>query len=404
MAEQRDERMAELTQKLEQGVKDVFSSDRYRDYLNTMSKFHRYSFRNSILIHLQKPDATYVAGFNAWKTMERSVSKGEKGIQILAPAPYKKTVMVTQDERGNPLPEPEEKEVTVTAFRPAYVFDVSQTQGKELPRLVTQLAGQVVDYDKLLHGLWEAAPCPVAFEDIKSNANGYYQPEENRIAIKMGMSQEQTIKTTIHEIAHAKFEHGIETDRQMAEVQAESVAYVVCQHFGIDSSQYSFGYVASWSQGKDSSILKDCLASIQTVAKDIIGDVEISTGRDRTMEREVSQGILKHQSHDKLYTLNDLSVGMKISDPSIIGYFTNTGNYNEDELTTAMREIDKGILTIEKITTGKDVDIQVAVGEISVNQFLDRLNKGDIMVLQASSEKEKQTTQEREVAAMSPEE
>ncbi|MEG0541169.1 MAG: ArdC family protein, partial [Angelakisella sp.] len=162
MAEQRDERMAELTQKLEQGVKDVFSSDKYRDYLNTMSKFHRYSFRNSILIHLQKPDATYVAGFNAWKTMERSVSKGEKGIQILAPAPYKKTVMVTQDERGNPLPEPEEKEVTVTAFRPAYVFDVSQTQGKELPRLVTQLAGQVVDYDKLLHGLWEAAPCPVA--------------------------------------------------------------------------------------------------------------------------------------------------------------------------------------------------------------------------------------------------
>ncbi|MEG2088059.1 MAG: ArdC family protein [Angelakisella sp.] len=163
--------LQELTQKLEAGVQELFAGEKYQNYLNAMAKFHQYSFRNSILIFLQNPDATRVAGFNAWKALGRSVNKGEHGLQILAPAPYKKTLEVTRDERGTLLPEPQKKEITVAAFCPAYVFDISQTTGKELPTLATQLTGAVKKYDMLFHSLLAASPCPIAVEPIENGAD-----------------------------------------------------------------------------------------------------------------------------------------------------------------------------------------------------------------------------------------
>lgn len=290
-----DDKMKALTDMLETGTKAVFESERYKEYLGVMAKFHRYSSRNSMLILLQKPEASYVAGFGAWKSMERSVNKGEKGIQILAPAPYQKTVEVTCDEGGKLLPEPQTKEVTVTAFRPAYVFDVLQTQGKELPRLVTQLMGTVPEHDELMSALFQASPCPVAFEAMEGNTNGYYNFVEQRIAIREGLSEEQTIKTLVHEISHAKLGHGDKPnmDRQTGEVQAESVAYVVCQHLGIDSSQYSFGYIAGWSKDKELPQLHSSLEVIQKTAQDIIAGVD---GQLLELQREKERGMAQKQA------------------------------------------------------------------------------------------------------------
>lgn len=293
------DKLKALTDRLEAGVKELFASNRYRDYLKTMASFHQYSARNSLLIFLQKPEATRVAGFEKWKSMERSVNKGEKGLQILAPYSYKKTVEVTRDEDGTLLPSPRKKEVTLTAFKPAYVFDISQTNGRELPQITHRLTGTVGEYEQLLEALRQSAPCPVTFEPMGGSTNGYYAPEENRIAIREGLDQEQTIKTLIHEMAHAKLGHGqsLDLDRQTGEVQAESVAYVVCQHLGIDSSRYSFGYVAGWSRDKELSQLQQSLGVIQKAAADIISSVEgyeerlrpIKQGREQAQKMEVSE-------------------------------------------------------------------------------------------------------------------
>lgn len=275
-----------LTDQLKEGVQEVFSSGKYTEYLSTLSRFHRYSFRNSMLIYLQNPDATRVAGFNAWKTLERSVNKGAKGLQILAPSPYKVTVEATHDENGNPLPEPVKKEVQRMAFKVTYVFDISQTSGKELPELAHRLTGQVGEYDRLLAALQKVSPYPIAFEPIaRASVNGYCDYKAQRIVIREGISQEQALKTAVHEIAHALLHSsktGPERDRQAFEVQAESVAYVVCQHFGIDSSQYSFGYVAGWSGSVELEVLEQSLTVIQNGALQIIDSTEFELiARDR---------------------------------------------------------------------------------------------------------------------------
>lgn len=271
-----NEKLKALTDMLETGTKAVFESERYKEYLGVMAKFHRYSSRNSLLILLQKPEASHVASFGAWQSMSRSVNKGEKGIQIIAPIPYKRTVEVTRGADGELLPEPQKREIEVKAYRSAYVFDVSQTQGKELPRLVSQLMGTVSEHDELMFALFQASPCPVAFEAMEGNKNGYYNFAEQRIAIREGLSEEQTIKTLVHEIAHARLGHGDNPniDRQTEEVQAESIAYVVCQHLGIDSSQYSFGYIAGWSKDKELPQLQSSLEVIQKSAQDIIAGVD----------------------------------------------------------------------------------------------------------------------------------
>lgn len=265
----------EITDRLEKGVDEVFASDNYRAYLGTMSKFYNYSFGNCLLIAMQKPDASFVAGFQAWKTkFKRTVKKGEKGIQILAPCVKKRTVEVTLSDGST-----EEQERVQTFFRAAYVWDISQTEGEALPQLANKLTESVDGYDGLVEKLIKAAPVPVTFEDIPGSANGYFKPDEKRIAIQEGMSQAQTVKTLIHEIAHSIL-HNKETgtqkgaDRRTAEVQAESVAYVVSNSLGVDSSGYSFGYIAGWSSGKEHDELKQSLQVIHDTAAEILRGLE----------------------------------------------------------------------------------------------------------------------------------
>ena len=350
MAESKSaQQVREITEKLEQGIKELFESERFKEYLRTMSKFYHYSFSNTLLIAMQKPEATYVAGYTSWqRNFDRQVMKGEKGIKILAPAPYKakeerekidpSTQKPVLDADGKPVTE------TVEVMRPAFkvvsVFDISQTDGKELPDIIVdELSGSVENYAAFFEALKQESPAPIAFEDIPGGAKGYFSPVENRIAIQEGMSEIQTIKTAIHEIAHAKlhsidrpepehawkivmisdggtkrdflsgfaseteaneaaeregwrfidenrFEWRLEVeedtsavqemrkDRHTKEVEAESVAYTVCQRYGIETSDYSFGYIAGWSSDKETKELKGSLETIRKTAAEMIDSID----------------------------------------------------------------------------------------------------------------------------------
>ncbi len=305
------QKVQEITEKLEQGIKELFESEKYKTYLNTMSKFHNYSFNNTMLIAMQKPDATLVAGFKAWqKNFDRHVKKGEKGIRILAPAPYKikeeqekldpVTGEIMLDKNGMPVTE--EVEIKIPAFRVVPVFDVSQTDGKELPDIgVNELSGSVEDYEDFMQALMEVSPVPITYEDIDGDAKGYFHTTDHRIAIQEGMSQSQTVKTAIHEVAHAKLhdrernqdiDKVLEKDRNTKEVEAESVAYTVCQHFGIDTSDYSFGYIAGWSSDRDMKELKSSLDTIRKTASELITGIEdrlAELQKDRAVEQEQKQ-------------------------------------------------------------------------------------------------------------------
>ena len=314
----KQEKMKALTDKLEQGVKDVYESDRYKNYLAVMSKFYFYSFRNSLLIMLQKPEATHVAGFNAWKTtFKRSVNKGEKGLQILAPAPYRVKVEmekidpITQkpvlDNAGKPVTQ--EVEITKPSFRAVYVFDVSQTSGEPLPQLITELTGSVAQYTAFFESLKSVSPFPIQFEELQSGAKGYCSPVNQKIAIKTGMSELQNIKTAIHEITHADLHAGLRNlslnerkDRRTKEVEAESVAFVVCKHYGIDTSDYSFAYVASWSSDKELNVLKSSLDTIQKQAGELIDRIDT-----RFKELLIDQPILS--TPDDPFTVAENSKG-----------------------------------------------------------------------------------------------
>ncbi len=294
MADNRTEqqRVKEITDKLEEGLKELFESEKYKSYLNTMSKFHNYSFNNTLLIAMQKPEATLVAGYKAWqKNFDRHVNKGEKAIRILAPAPYKikeerdKLDPVTGellfDENG--MPQKEKVEITIPAFRPVSVFDVSQTDGKPIPELETaELLQTVEGYEDFVKALMEVAPVPIGFEDIPGESKGYFHTEEKRIAVQENMSESQTLKTMVHEVAHSML-HNKELnkdmdapvkDRNTKEVEAESIAYTVCKHFGIDTSDYSFGYIAGWSSGKEMTELKASLDTIRRTASELITGIE----------------------------------------------------------------------------------------------------------------------------------
>ena len=305
------QKVQEITEKLEQGIKEFFESEKYKTYLNTMSKFHNYSFNNTMLIAMQKPDATLVAGFKAWqKDFDRHVKKGEKGIRILAPAPYKikeeqekldpVTGEIMLDKNGMPVTE--EVEIKIPAFRVVPVFDVSQTDGKELPDIgVNELSGSVEDYEDFMQALTEVSPVPITYEDIEGEAKGYFHTTDHRIAIQEGMSQSQTVKTAIHEVAHAKLHDRernqdidavLDKDRNTKEVEAESVAYTVCQHFGIDTSDYSFGYIAGWSSDRDMKELKSSLDTIRKTASELITGIEdrlTELQKDRVVEQEQKQ-------------------------------------------------------------------------------------------------------------------
>lgn len=307
------QKVQEITDKLEEGLKELFESEKYKTYLSTMSKFHNYSFNNTLLIAMQKPEATLVAGYKAWqKNFERHVNKGEKAIRILAPAPYKikeerdKLDPVTGemmfDENG--MPQKEQVEVTISAFRAVSVFDVSQTDGKPIPELEAQeLLSTVEGYEDFVQALMNVAPVPIGFEDIPGDSKGYFHTEEKRIAVQENMSESQTLKTMVHEVAHSML-HNKEInrddlmevpakDRNTKEVEAESVAYTVCQHFGIDTSDYSFGYIAGWSSGKDMKELKSSLDTIRKTASELITGIE-----GALQELQLNRAIEKEQSKE----------------------------------------------------------------------------------------------------------
>ena len=292
------ERIKEITESIETGIRNLFESDRFQRYLQTMSRFHKYSVNNTMLIYMQKPDATYVAGFNAWRDkFERHVKRGEKGIQILAPTPImkkvKQTVLdpVTQapvlDGDGEPITE--EKSVKIPMFKPVSVFDVSQTEGKPLPQLAQTLTGDVAHYEAFVEALRRSSPVPIEFESMAATMDGIYSAENQRIAIRSGMSQVQTVAAMVHEIGHSKLhdydrlqaaardEGGklpVIKDRRTEEVEAESIAYTVCQYFGIETAENSFGYIAAWSKEKELKELKASLDTIRQTSSALISDID----------------------------------------------------------------------------------------------------------------------------------
>ena len=308
--EEQEEQIKALTDQLEKGIKEVFTSEKYKAYLSTMEKFHSYSFNNSILIYVQKPNATMVAGFKTWQSLERQVKKGERGIRIFAPRPYKVirdveavdpgTGEVLLDPNGKPIMEKEER--SYVRFIPVKVFDVSQTEGKALPTLTEELQGEAQNYEALMAAIKEAAQVPIRFDTWADSKKGYYNLTNQEIVIKSGMSERQTVKTAIHETAHSILHTDKEhlKDSATMEVEAESVAFVVCQHFGLDTSDYSFGYLAGWSSGKELPELKASLQTIQKTSDGLIGKLEhlmkkyinnLAISQSLTVEAEQLSGI-----------------------------------------------------------------------------------------------------------------
>ena len=291
------ERLKEITDSIEHGIRELFQSDTYCRYLRTMSRFHHYSLNNTMLIYMQNPDATLVAGFNKWRDQfARSVRQGEKGIKIIAPTPVKRkiekkkldpdTKMPLMDTDGKVIIE--EVEVKIPMYKVVSVFDVSQTEGSPLPTLVHSLTGSVGQYEFFLEALKRSSPVPIAFENMNPSTDGYFSEKDQRIAIRSGMGEAQTVCAAIHEITHAKLHNYVcpnaqdaETantpkpkDRRTEEVEAESVSYAVCQYYGIETAENSFGYIASWSKGKELNELRASLETINETASCLISDID----------------------------------------------------------------------------------------------------------------------------------
>ena len=319
MADKRADQLKEITERLEQGVKDIFTSEMYTKYLLTMSKFHNYSFNNTLLIAMQRPDATLVAGYNAWKNkFNRYVKKGEKGIQIIAPAPVKEreerekidkdTGLTVLNESGEP--EIEVVERVIPRFRVTTVFDYAQTDGEPLPTLeVNELTARVKDYTLLKEAIEQVSPVPIRFGEIEGNAKGYYSHVDKEICVRADMGESQTIKTMIHEVAHAMLhdsdqmkQRGEEKDQLTKETEAESIAFTVCSALGIDTSDYSFPYVASWASGKELKELKDSMDRIRLTAADFLEKLETAVA-ERSVERmtamEYAEKLIADKERDK---------------------------------------------------------------------------------------------------------
>ena len=319
MADKRADQLKEITERLEQGVKDIFTSEMYTKYLLTMSKFHNYSFNNTLLIAMQRPDATLVAGYNAWKNkFNRYVKKGEKGIQIIAPAPVKEreerekidkdTGLTVLNENGEP--EIEVVERVIPRFRVTTVFDYAQTDGEPLPTLeVNELTARVKDYTLLKEAIEQVSPVPIRFGEIEGNAKGYYSHVDKEICVRADMGESQTIKTMIHEVAHAMLhdsdqmkQRGEEKDQLTKETEAESIAFTVCSALGIDTSDYSFPYVASWASGKELKELKDSMDTIRLTAANFLEKLETAVA-ERSVERmtamEYAEKLIADKEQDK---------------------------------------------------------------------------------------------------------
>ena len=352
------ERMKEITDRLETGTQELFESERYKAYLTTMSKFHSYSFNNTLLIAMQ--GGQLVAGYNKWRDdFHRNVKKGEKAIKILAPAPFKAKKEVQKlDAQGRPVmgkdgkPVTEVQEIQVPAFKIVSVFDVSQTEGEPLPSIgVEELTGSVERYGEFFKALEQTSPVPIGFEDIPGGSHGYYHLTEKRIAIQEGMSELQTLKTAIHEIAHSKL-HAIDPeapaieqadrpDSRTREVQAESVAYAVCQHYGLDTSDYSFGYVAGWSSGKDLKELKASLETIRATAHELI----------TTIDGHLAQLQKERQAQQEQPQAAPLEQAAEQPDPDSV--FSKLSPEQQQEMTDSVKAMLQALIDADLKSTGE---------------------------------------------------
>ena len=344
------DRMREIVDSIENGIKELFESDKYRQYLSTMSRFHRYSVNNTMLIYMQRPDATHVAGFNKWRDQfGRNVLKGEKGIRIIAPTPYKKKVeeIKTDPETNAPVLDAdgkaiiEEKEIRIPMFKVVSVFDVSQTAGKPLPQLAADLSGNVQQYEVFMEALRRASPVPIEIKPVARDTDGFFSIKAQSITIRAGMSEVQTVCAAVHEIAHAKlhdYEHMTELaddgetilvpgekSRNTEEVEAESISYAVCQYYGIETGENSFGYIATWSKGKELKELRASLETINKTASELITDIDrhfAEICKERGIDREnlaaAEQPSVEAPEAEKLYMVdNDKYIHVQRSDTGI---------------------------------------------------------------------------------------
>lgn len=377
-------RMREIVDSIENGIKELFESDKYRKYLATMSRFHRYSVNNTMLIYMQRPDATHVAGFNKWRDQfGRNVLKGEKGIRIIAPTPYKKKIeeIKTDPETNAPILDAdgkaiiEEKEIRIPMFKVVSVFDVSQTAGKPLPQLAADLSGNVQQYEVFMEALRRASPVPIEIKPIAHDTDGFFSIKEQSITIRAGMSEVQTVCAAVHEIAHAKlhdYEHMTELaddgetilvpgekSRNTEEVEAESISYAVCQYYGIETGENSFGYIATWSKGKELKELRASLETINKTASELITDIDrhfAEICKERGIDREdlaaAEQPSVEAQEAEKLYMVdNDKYIHVQRSDTGIDYTIYDAGSAKvldggvldgtEQQLSTAALEVCK---------------------------------------------------------------
>ncbi len=471
------QKVKEITDRLEAGLKELFESEKYKSYLSTMSKFHNYSFNNTLLIALQKPEATLVAGYKAWqKNFERHVNKGEKAIRILAPAPYKikeerdkldpVTGEMMLDENGMPqkeetevtipafravsvfdvsqtdgkpipeleaqelgemmldengMPQKEETEVTIPAFRAVSVFDVSQTDGKPIPELEAQeLLSTVEGYEDFVQALMNVSPVPVSFEEIPGDSKGYFDTVEKRIAVQENMSESQTLKTMVHEVAHSML-HDKEVnqsmdvpakDRNTKEVEAESVAFTVCQHFGIDTSEYSFGYIAGWSSGRDMKELKNSLDTIRRTASELITGIEgalqeLQLNREMEQEQSKESILLIHNENFTEYSLvsvrgmdreelmsafSSMSEEDKLNIPS---YLESKGAWTTELGNEQTEEVEEYHLDVRyNMDTDELIDVKARM-EQSIDTNLSVMGQAEQLINQLEAEKTIFTADER---------
>ena len=378
------DRMREIVDSIENGIKELFESDKYRKYLATMSRFHRYSVNNTMLIYMQRPDATHVAGFNKWRDQfGRNVLKGEKGIRIIAPTPYKKKVeeIKTDPETNAPILDAdgkaiiEEKEIRIPMFKVVSVFDVSQTAGKPLPQLAADLSGNVQQYEVFMEALRRASPVPIEIKPVARDTDGFFSIKAQSITIRAGMSEVQTVCAAVHEIAHAKlhdYEHMTELaddgetilvpgekSRNTEEVEAESISYAVCQYYGIETGENSFGYIATWSKGKELKELRASLETINKTASELITDIDrhfAEICKERGIDREnlaaAEQPSVEAPEAEKLYMVdNDKYIHVQRSDTGIDYTIYDAGSAKvldggvldgtEQQLSTAALEVCK---------------------------------------------------------------
>ena len=424
------QKVKEITDKLEAGLKELFESEKYKSYLSTMSKFHNYSFNNTLLIAMQKPEATLVAGYQAWqKNFERHVNKGEKAIRILAPAPYKikeerdKLDPVTGemmfDENG--MPQKEETEVTIPAFRAVSVFDVSQTDGKPIPELeVNELLSTVEGYEDFVQALMNISPVPIAFEDIPGDSKGYFSTAEKRIAVQENMSESQTLKTMVHEVAHSML-HDKEVnqsmdipvkDRNTKEVEAESVAFTVCQHFGIDTSDYSFGYIAGWSSGRNMKELKSSLDTIRKTASELITGIEgamqeLQLNREMEQEHGKESILLVHNEDFSEYNLvsvrgmdsaeliSALSTMNEEDKSNISSYLESKGAWTTELADEQTEEAEEYHIDVRyNMDTDELIDVKERV-EQPIDTNLSVMGQAEQLINQLEAEKNIFTSEER---------